>query len=700
MLNSILILTNDRSDADVLKKALGETPEVPFELEWIDSLSAALTWIAEDNIGVILLDLTLADSQGLPTFDAVFSAAKKIPIITMCGADENPLAIASIARGAQAILPRTNFCSVYLPQALRNIVQRSGIEISLNHEKWRADLALNAIADAVICTDNEGLVNYLNDAAVRLTGWERENAFGLALHHVFKIMDGTTRIFEQDRAQLVLRKNRSIGLPADTVLIRKDKSEVYIDDSASPIHDGDGLVTGVVIVFRDITQHRAQERKMAYLAQHDFLTDLPNRVLLDDRIAQAIAIAERNKKNIAMLFLDLDNFKYINDSLGHPIGDELLKSVAQRLVSSVRSSDTVSRQGGDEFIILLADGTNEEDAAVTAQKILNVLAGVHEIDSQQLYVTTSIGISIYPADGADAETLLKNADTAMYHAKEEGRNNFQFFRSAMNIRSVERQLIESHLRTSLEKNQMVLHYQPKIDLATGEVSGAEALLRWNHPDWGLVYPERFIEVAEDSGLIVSIGNWVLKEACTEAKKWESMGHGKICLAVNISASEFRQTNFLTELRSILLESELDPSCLQLEITESVLMHDAERSAAILNELKTLGIQLAVDDFGTGYSSLSYLEQFPIDVLKIDQSFLRDLASNPDNKIIVSAIIGMGNNLKLKVIAEGIENQTQLSFLREQDCGEGQGYFFSRPLGAAQFQMLLKDGNCHIDQALQ
>lgn len=698
MLNSILILTNDRADADVLKRALGESSVAPFELEWIHSLSAALKRIAESNIGVILLDLTLADSQGLNTFDAIFDAAKKIPIITMCGADENPLAIASIARGAQAILPRTNFSSVYLPQALRNIVQRSGIEISLNHEKWRADLALNAIADAVICTDSEGIVNYLNDAAVRVTGWEREVALGVSLGLVFKIMNGTTRIFEENTAQLVLHKNRSINIPADTVLVRKDKSEVYVDDSASPIHDSEGTVTGVVIVFRDITQHRAQERKMAYLAQHDFLTDLPNRVLLDDRIAQAIAIAERNKKNIALLFLDLDNFKYINDSLGHLTGDELLKSVAQRLVSSVRSSDTVSRQGGDEFIILLADGTSEEDAAVTAQKILNVLAGVHEVSSHQLFVTTSIGISIFPADGHDAETLLKNADTAMYHAKEEGRNNFQFFRSAMNIRSVERQLIESHLRTALEKSQMVLHYQPKIDLATGEVSGAEALLRWNHPDWGLVYPERFIEVAEDSGLIVSIGNWVLHEACAEAKKWQSMGHGKICLAVNISALEFRQKNFLTELRTILAEADLDPSYLQLEITESVLMQDAERSSAILTELKTLGIQLAVDDFGTGYSSLSYLEQFPIDVLKIDQSFLRDLASNPDNKIIVSAIIGMGNSLKLKVIAEGIENQNQLSFLREQDCGEGQGYFFSRPIAAAQFQMLLKNGNCHIDQA--
>jgi diguanylate cyclase (GGDEF)-like protein/PAS domain S-box-containing protein len=510
MSNSILILTNNAGDFSTLKQTLSVRTTKPFEVEWIPYLSVAVDRLSKGNIDAVLLDLTLADSQGLETFDAIFAVAKKVTIITLCGTDDNPLAIATIARGAQATLSRSNFSSIYLPQALRNIVHRNGIELSLNQEKWRARLALNSIADAVICIDSNGIVNYLNDAAVRVTGWVREVAYGTSLNEVFKIMNGTTRILENNTAQLVLQKNRIVVLPPDTILIRFDKEEVYIEDSASPIHDDDDNVAGVVIVFRDVTSHRMQEKKMAHLAQHDFLTDLPNRVLLDDRIIQAIAIAERNKKNIALLFLDLDNFKYINDSLGHPIGDDLLKSVAQRLVSCVRSSDTVCRQGGDEFIVLLADGTKEEEAAITAQKILNVIATVHAIEAHQLFVTTSIGISVYPADGEDAETLLKNADTAMYHAKEDGRNNFQFFRRAMNMRSVERQLIESHLRTSIERHELVLYYQPKVNLATGEVSGAEALLRWDHPEWGMILPDRFIEVAEDSGLIIPIGNWVLR----------------------------------------------------------------------------------------------------------------------------------------------------------------------------------------------
>jgi diguanylate cyclase (GGDEF)-like protein len=435
---------------------------------------------------------------------------------------------------------------------------------------------------------------------------------------------------------------------------------------------------------------RAITIKMSHLAQHDFLTNLPNRVLLTDRITQAIAVAKRRGSQLALLFLDLDNFKHINDSLGHAAGDKLLQSVAQRLVASVRKSDTVSRQGGDEFVILLTE--DEHGADLTADKILDAMALSHSIFKSELHVTSSIGISVYPADGQDAESLIKSADIAMYHAKEKGRNNYQFYNNDMNIRALERQSIEANLRHAIEKQEFVLHYQPKVNLDTGMITGTEALVRWMHREWGMVYPGRFVPIAEECGLIVPIGSWVLREACTQAKRWIDAGLAPISISVNISALEFRKKTFLDGVQTILNDTGLEASCLQLEITESVLMRDAESSAATLRKLKKLGVQLAVDDFGTGYSSLSYLKQFPIDVLKIDQSFVQDIGPiATDNGIIVNAVIGMANNLRLRVVAEGIENQAQLAFLKERHCDEGQGYLFSRPVLAEQFAALLETG---------
>jgi predicted signal transduction protein with EAL and GGDEF domain len=347
--------------------------------------------------------------------------------------------------------------------------------------------------------------------------------------------------------------------------------------------------------------------------------------------------------------------------------------------------------GGDEFVVVAAEDRHAEGAAVTAEKILNALNLPHFIDRHELHVTTSIGISVYPMDGKDSETLIKNADTAMYHAKECGRNNYQFFKREMNVRAVERQVIEANLRRAIEKNEFVLHYQPTVNLKTGLICGAEALLRWIHPKWGLVLPERFISIAEECGLIVPIGRWVLREACSQAKRWQDAGLKPGAIAVNVSALEFRRKDFTDSVRAILRETGLDSHYLQLEITESALMRDAQSSADILRQFKDMGLQLAVDDFGTGYSSLSYLNQFPIDVLKIDRSFVHDIASESGNGIIVSAVIGMGNNLKQRVIAEGVEEQKQLTFLKERECDEGQGYLFSRPLSAQQFTTLLATG---------
>ena len=551
-------------------------------------------------------------------------------------------------------------------------------------EKMRAEIALNSISDAVICTDIDCNIDYLNIAAEKITGWTREEANGLPINQVFNIINGTTRKPAFSPVGLVLQTNKPRVLAADTLLIKRDGTEIAIEDSTAPIHNWDGQLTGVVIVFHDVSAAKAMAKKMEHSAQHDYLTNLPNRLLLNDRIAQAITLANRHHTQLAVLYLDLDNFKHINDSLGHAAGDKLLQSVTKRLKECVRDSDTVSRQGGDEFVILLAETKSSEDAALSAQKILNHLQAQHKVAKSQLHITTSIGISVYPADGLDADKLLKNADTAMYYAKEKGRNNYQFFTTNMNSRAVERLIIESNLRQALEKQQFNLLYQPKVNLNTGQITGAEALLRWQHDEWGEVVPNIFVPVAEDTGLIVPIGRWVLRQACVQAKVWQDAGLQSITIAVNISAKEFLQKDFVEGVRAVLVETRLAAKFLELEITESVLMRDAECSQTILQQLKIMGIKLAVDDFGTGFSSLSYLQRFPIDVLKIDQSFVQKIESAKDDGIIVSAIISMGNSLKLKVVAEGVETQSQLVFLKARRCEEGQGYFFSHPLTAEKF----------------
>ena len=563
------------------------------------------------------------------------------------------------------------------------------LEEALFVEKERAQVTLNCIGDAVICTDILGKITLLNLVAERMTGWSWQEAAGRPLAEVFRIVDGLTRQLAPDPMEMAVVQNRTVELTANCVLLCRDGSEFPIEDSAAPIHNRAGVIIGAVIVFHDVSAARAMSLQMVYSAQHDLVTNLPNRSLLNDRITQSIAMALRNNRSVAVLFLDLDHFKYINDSLGHAIGDQLLQCVSKRLQTSVRGSDTVSRQGGDEFVILLSEITHPEHAATSANKILHSLSLPCSIDGHDLHIDGSIGISIYPADGKDAETLIKNADTAMYYAKENGRNNFQFFTAEMNLKSVQRQSLESSLRRAIERHEFLLHYQPKVNLVTGEITGVEALIRWQQPDRGLVPPAQFVPIAEDCGLILVIGRWVLREACRQACEWQAASLPFKRISVNVSAAEFRDKNFVKRVATTLAETGLDACCLDLELTEGVLMADAESTGAILHDLKDIGVHLAVDDFGTGYSSLSYLRQFPIDVLKIDQSFVRQITADPDDSTIVSAIIDMGKNLKQRVIAEGIETQAQLAFLQAHYCAEGQGFLFSRPLPATELAHLLQ-----------
>ena len=687
----LLIVEDNPGDARLLREMFNEEGSRGIELMQAATMGEAEQILALRSVDLILLDLGLPDAQGLGAVRRAHAAAPRLPLVVLTGLDDESLASQALQEGAQDYLIKGQIETRGLLRALRYAIERKSMEEALFVEKERAQVTLNCIGDAVVCTDITGNISFLNLVAEKMTGWSRHEAAGHPMAEVFHILDSTNHEIAPNLSEIATGENRTVHLPSNCVLIRRDGSEIPIEDSLAPIHDREGHVTGAVVVFRDVSAARAMALEMTYSAQHDFLTGLPNRMLLNDRVTQAVVLAPRHDKKVAVLFLDLDGFKHINDSLGHAVGDKLLQSIAKRLVQCVRTSDTVSRQGGDEFVVLLSEVEQSGDPAITARRMLETVAEPHLIDHHDLHVTTSIGVSVCPEDGSDAATLIKNADTAMYQAKENGRQSYQFFKPAMSVRAIERQSIEENLRRALERQEFTLHYQPKINIKSGEITGAEALIRWTHPVRGPVSPAQFIPVAEDCGLILPIGNWVLREACKQARSWFDAGLPLGSMAVNISAMEFRDENFLEGVFSILEETGLDPSALELELTESVLMKHAESTETILKTLRSRGVQLAVDDFGTGYSSLSYLRKFPIDALKIDQSFVRQITTAPDETTIVTAVIGMGRSLKLRVIAEGVETDEELRFLQAHLCDEAQGYHFSRPVCAEQFASLLKSG---------
>ncbi len=560
-------------------------------------------------------------------------------------------------------------------------------------EIWRREewyrVTIDSIGEAVICADAQGKVTLLNPIAEKLTGWSLPEAVGLPMGEVFQIVDATTRNAIPHLTKKAVGQAPAMHLPENCILIDRYGNEIFIADSMAPIRTREGEDTGSVLVFRDVSASRALAVELAHSAQHDTLTGLPNRILLNDRVGQAIALAWRQKSQAAVLFLDLDGFKHINDSLGHPVGDKLLQSVAKRLQDCVRAPDTVSRQGGDEFVVLLQEVRRPEDAGDAAKRLLNAVAEVHCIEAHQVYVTGSIGVSLYPAHGKDAETLYKNADAAMYQVKKNGRRNYQFYAPDFNVHAEERYSIEQGLRCALERREFALYYQPRIDLKSGALAGAEALLRWTHPTLGIVPPEQFIPIAEESGLILPIGAWVLREACTQAIAWADAGMPLATISVNVSAVQFRDGCFLDDLFANLSESGLDPHSLELEMTESVLMKNPELTTSILRALKIKGVRISVDDFGTGYSSLSYLQQFPLDALKIDRSFVERIRKGSIDTTIVRAIIRLGQSLRLRVIAEGVETIEDVKFLKAQDCDEAQGYYFGHAVPATQFASLVR-----------
>jgi diguanylate cyclase (GGDEF)-like protein/PAS domain S-box-containing protein len=679
----------------MIRETLIESKREPYDVEWVGSLSDGLERLTTNRVSAVLLDLRLPDCQGIAGLEKLLQAAPSIPILVV-GADENEEVAQHVIRaGAHDYLLMNRLDSYWLPRAVRHAIERTLSEEAFFAEAERVEVTLNSLGDALLCTDASGRVTYLNTAAEVMTGWPGAEAADRPLEEVLQIIDGVTREPAARPMERALSGHQAPNFLSNCRLIRRDGSEFAIEHSAAPIHDRRGLMTGAAIVFRDISAARATSSRMAHLASHDPLTDLPNRLLLADRLARALALAHRHQRRMAVLFLDIDRFKDINDSHGHMLGDELLRAVGREVTMCVRSSDTVSRHGGDEFVVVLSELEHAEDAAMGAQKIVAALARPHKLAGHELHITVSIGISVYPDDGEDAETLLRSADMALYHAKNQGRDCYQFFKPDLNVRAVEWQSIRAGLRSALDRREFELLYQPRMNLKNGAVVGAAALIRWRHPERGLLEPAQFVPIAEDCGLIKPIGRWVVHEACRQAQAWQDAGLSPIPVSVNISAVEFRSNSLLENIVDILSETRLDPRYLEIEITESVLMAHVEATTSVLQALKSLGVQLAIDDFGTGWSNLSHLRQFPVDALKVDRSLVQEITSGSTAAPIVSAVISMGRSLEYRVIAEGVETSDQLAFLQAEDCGEGEGYYFSRPLIAPQFAQILETGTTQV-----
>ena len=685
----VLLIAADADEAARVLGELGSVTQESFEIQWVTELSRGIERLRDGGVSAAVLDLNLSDSQGLETFNQLFEVAPDLPILILSEAGTEEIARQAVHLGAYDYLINQQADGYRLRRTVRTMIDRHALE-AVRVENELATTTLNLIGEGILRTDADGNVTYLNRFAEKMTGWSRAEARGRPFADVLRLIDNISGASLDDAVAIALQADKTASGMTSSInctLVRRDGEEFGIESRVAIIHDQDGNAVGAVVAFRDVSAARVASLEMSRVAQHDVLTNLPNRALFNDRLSQAISLAERQSKQLAVLFVDLDQFKRINDSLGHSVGDRLLRSVARRLVACVRRTDTVSRLGGDEFLILLSQIEHSEDAAITARKILRAVAAPHVIDSKSLDVNVSIGGSTYPADAQNAETLVSYADVAMYEAKQQGRNSYQFFRTDMRARMATRVALERDLRCALGRNEFRLHYQPKVNFQTGQCTGMEALLRWQHPERGLLSAATFVPIAEECGLIVAIGQWVLLEACRQARAWSDLGLKVLPVAVNVSAVEFRARDFLSGIRAVLIATGLDPQDLELELTEGVLMQDAESAVVTLLALKAMGVKLAVDDFGTGFSSFTYLRRFPVDTLKVDKSFVHEITEDSDGTTIVNAMINIGKSLKQRVVAEGVETRSQLDFLQRHGCNEGQGYYFSHPITAEQVEKL-------------
>ncbi len=576
-------------------------------------------------------------------------------------------------------------------QLLSEIVERKRAEEALRTTEEQYRRIIETTSEGVWIIDAENKTVFANNRMAEMLGYTLEEILGVPL---LKFMNEE---WQAIAALSILHLRKGKRETFDFQLCRKDGSKLWVMVSANPILDQAGHYAGALGMFTDITERQIAQEKIHYQAMHDLLTGLPNRTLFNERLSMSLSKARNSQSLLAVMFLDLDRFKTINDTLGHAVGDRLLQNVAQRLSSCLRQEDTVARWGGDEFTLLVSETSSTEEVTKIAQHILDTLKPAFNLEEQTntghstfLHISTSIGIALYPHNGEDAETLLRNADAALYCAKQQGRNNYQLYTAAMNSQACELLVLENQLHHALKREEFVVYYQPQVNITTGEITGMEALVRWQHPKCGLISPARFIPLAEETGLIVALDEWVLQTACAQNKAWQNAGLPALRVAVNLSARQFQQPSLLNLVAQTLHKTGLSPQFLELEITETIAMYDVDKTQAILSHLQQMGVYLSIDDFGTGYCSLGYLKQFPLHTLKIDKSFVRDIATEPRNAGIINAIMTLGKGFNLRVIAEGVETEAQRDCLRSFQCEEIQGYLSSPPLSTEEATQFLQN----------
>ena len=661
----------------------------------VTSGNAALSWLATNPVSMLLLDYTLNDMTGTAFINAMQTRDITVPFVVVTGQDDSTLAVQMIKQGASDFVVKDTTLLDRLPVVVSRTLQEADtllrlqqVERALHQSEqrlaraqriarigsWEWDLHTNRLS--------------FSPELFAILGYDAGTPPPVSLEWFYSQINPVDTPFVRKSLLSAVESGRSLNV---TLRIRtKNCAEIVVASEAELVGDADDHAELLVGTLLDVTERTKAEQEIHQLANYDILTGLPNRNLLHDRLQQAIVQAARSQGSVGVLFLDLDRFKGINDSLGHRAGDQLLRTVAERLRVCVRESDTLARIGGDEFVVILSMVSDEDGISSAATKVLGIISEPFVIEGQELYLTASIGIAVYPNDGTDVQTLLKHADLAMYQAKDMDRNNFQFFSSDLNVKVMERMVLENSLRRALDRNEFQLYYQPQIDVQTHAVVGFEALLRWLHPELGMISPDKFIPLAEETGLILSIGEWVIRTACKQAKAWQQLGVQPVRMAVNLSGRQFR-TRLDQVVAAILLETELDARWLELELTESILMRNASENLELLQRLSEMGCSLSIDDFGTGYSSLAYLKHFPLGRLKIDRSFVRDITTNPDDMAIAKIIIDMAHNLKLQVTAEGVEDRDQCALLTSYGCDEMQGFLFSKPVPSDKAEYLLRNG---------
>ncbi len=680
---------NIRSMTRILE---GIDAEVQCALSGIEALSLLL----RHKFSLILLDVMMPEMDGFETAELIrsYQSSQHIPIIFVTAADkDDAYEFKGYDVGAVDYLFKPIQPTILLSKVrffLELAKHKSLLEQSLQEVdqlKSHNELLIKSTTEGIISLDRKGCITFANPAAEQLLGYHDRALLGLDFTAIQG--PGAAASFEHTELYHALLAKRS-HQDDQQWFYRRDDSRFPVAITASPLHHSESESMGMVLLFQDISARKESEEKIAFLAQYDPLTGLANRSLFTTLFDQAISRSERHQHSLALLFLDLDRFKQVNDSLGHDAGDLLLQQVAQRLRSRTRDGDTISRLGGDEFTVILEEIDESREAAIVAQKLVNALSKPFTINGHEVFIGTSIGVALYPDSADNATALLKRADMAMYQAKAQGRNNYQFFTPKMQLDVTQALDLENRLRHALARNEFSLHYQPQVNISNGQIIGLEALLRWQPDGKAFVPPAEFISIAEETGLIVPIGEWVLRQACAQVQRWYVSGQLKqeVSISVNLSVRQLENISLLSTLNEILAETGLKPSQLELEITESAVMKDPDIAIEVLQGISRQGIQVSLDDFGTGYSSLSYLKLLPLDVLKIDRSFVNDIGVNPSDDAILKTIIELSENLNLRVVAEGVETAAQLRFLRDLKCHSIQGYFISEPKSAEEIEELL------------